>query len=456
MTKARAIYSKYALAIWTFVAIVVVIGGVALVVIPMMLKRYERQYHALVHQRLEHRARALSRFAERQLSDGRDPKDVLVELQWIVTAAKDANGFSAVVDRNTSTVVCHPDESFVGFVLQGDISRYALQDRKGKPMPMKEIETWDDIVDSTGFGALVSDDVNDVIMVQFVIGQPWVVVSASDTDRIQANMDATRAMFFGVGAVLAFVIAIPASVAARRVSARYERRIEARERKIREERAKSDALLRNILPEKVADRLKAGDSVIAERHEDVAILFADLVGFTDLAGQMNAARLVPVLNEIFSGFDELADAHGVEKIKTIGDAYMACGGLPTADPEGARKIASMALDMFPVIDAVNRRHDLNLELRVGIHSGEVVAGVIGKRKFIYDLWGAAVNTASRLESSSVPGRIQVSAEVRERLGDGFSLDERGEIELKGVGAIRTWFLTGRARKDRAGAEYQRS
>jgi len=307
------------------------------------------------------------------------------------------------------------------------------------------VDSWDDVVDATGFGALVAKDVNDVVLIHFIHGQPWAVVSASDTEEIRATLASARQRFIGVGAVLAFLIAIPASLAARRVSARYERTIEARERKILEERAKSDELLCNILPGSVADQLKAGASVIAERHEEVTILFADLVGFTDLAGKMSAARLVPVLNEIFSGFDDLAGRHGVEKIKTIGDAYMACGGLPEADPEGTCKIARMALEMFPVIGEVNQRHGLALELRVGIHCGEVVAGVIGKRKFIYDLWGAAVNTASRLEASSVPGRIQLSDAVRERLGDGFVTEQRGEIVLKGVGAIRTWFLVGAAR-----------
>jgi adenylate cyclase len=221
--------------------------------------------------------------------------------------------------------------------------------------------------------------------------------------------------------------------------------------KIVAEQNVSERLLLNVLPYPIAERLKARpdlmtDSipeVIADSFGDVTVLFADIVEFTRFSAGMSAERLVAMLNEIFTDFDSIADHRGLEKIKTIGDAYMAAAGLPVPADDHAARAAHMALDMIDALDRFNQRNGVSLQLRIGINSGAVVAGVIGKRRFIYDLWGDAVNTASRMESHGVAGRVQVTDATRRRLDEPFLFEERGFIEAKGLGELHTWFLAGR-------------
>jgi adenylate cyclase len=174
------------------------------------------------------------------------------------------------------------------------------------------------------------------------------------------------------------------------------------------------------------------------------VLFADIVGFTALSATISPAALVRMLDTIFSEFDRLADQHGLEKIKTIGDAYMVAAGVPSPSPDHAPRAVHLALDMIAALARFNADTGNTLRVRIGIHSGPVVAGVIGRRKFIYDLWGDTVNTASRMESHGVPDRIQISDQTRGLVqAAGFELEERGLIDVKGKGTLRTWFVTGR-------------
>ena len=198
-------------------------------------------------------------------------------------------------------------------------------------------------------------------------------------------------------------------------------------------------LLLNVLPASIAEKLKQQVGIIAERFEDVSVLFADIVGFTPLSARLSPTELVELLNRVFSGFDELADRHGVEKIKTIGDGYMAAGGLVTPNPDHLASMASMALAMQENIRRMNGGSG-GLSLRIGFHVGSAIAGVIGIRKFIYDVWGDTVNAASRLESHGAPGRVHVSDTVFQRLRGSFVFEPRGTIELKGRGPMSTYFL----------------
>ena len=214
----------------------------------------------------------------------------------------------------------------------------------------------------------------------------------------------------------------------------------------------SERLLLNVLPRAIAERLKGrreeiGDSfpeVIADSFPEVTVLFADIVGFTKFSTGVSPERLVVLLNEIFTDYDTIADNRGLEKIKSIGDAYMAAAGLPVPVDDHAVRAAHMALDMLDALARFNERSGYRFQIRIGINSGAVVAGVIGKRKFIYDLWGAAVNTASRMESHGVAGRVQITEATRLRLGDPFLFEERGAIDVKDMGELRTWFLAGRS------------
>jgi adenylate cyclase len=229
------------------------------------------------------------------------------------------------------------------------------------------------------------------------------------------------------------------------------------------EQKTTERLLLNVLPQSIAAQLKVqigvtsnglldviGDSfspLIADSFEDVTVLFADIVGFTKFSAGVSPGTLVFLLNEIFTCFDNIADNHGLEKIKTIGDAYMAVAGAPVPKIDHVTQTAHMALDMMEALDEFNRRKGYTLKMRIGINSGAVVAGVIGKRKFIYDLWGDTVNTASRMESHGVDGHIQMTEMTRQRLDEQFVIEERGVIDVKGIGQMHTWFLVGRNSAD---------
>jgi adenylate cyclase len=214
------------------------------------------------------------------------------------------------------------------------------------------------------------------------------------------------------------------------------------EARLAEEHARSERLLLNILPAAISARLKENDKAIADRFDEVTVLFADIVGFTELSQRLSPDDLVAMLNRIFSAFDDLAEELGLEKIKTIGDCYMVAAGLPSPRDDHATAAARMALAMRDALARINADAGYALEVRIGLHTGAVVAGVIGKRKFIYDLWGDTVNTASRMESSGVPGEIQITRDLRDRLLDAFDLAPRGTIKVKGKGEMETFLLKG--------------
>jgi adenylate cyclase len=209
---------------------------------------------------------------------------------------------------------------------------------------------------------------------------------------------------------------------------------------LRVEQAKAENLLLNILPRSIADRLKAETQPIADQIGSASILFADVVDFTPWSERLPPAEVVGYLDHLFSHFDELAERYGLEKIKTIGDCYMVAAGVPTPRPDHARALALMAFDMVEAMRSDEVFGQLGLELRVGINSGPVVAGVIGRKRFLYDLWGDAVNTASRMESHGAPGRIQITRATYELLADEFECEPRGTIAVKGKGEVEVWYL----------------
>ncbi len=212
------------------------------------------------------------------------------------------------------------------------------------------------------------------------------------------------------------------------------------------EREKADQLLLNVLPHPIADRLKNEQRTIADSFAEATVLFADIVGFTAMASHTSPVELVSLLNHIFSAFDRLAELHSLEKIKTIGDAYMVVGGIPVHREDHVESVAQMALDMQEAISKFNQENNSEFSMRIGISTGPVVAGVIGIKKFIYDLWGDTVNIASRMESHGLPGCIQVTAATYERLKDKYELEERGVINVKGKGEMTTYLLLGRKKE----------
>ena len=211
---------------------------------------------------------------------------------------------------------------------------------------------------------------------------------------------------------------------------------------LRIEQGKADNLLLNILPRSIADRLKADTQPIADQFSSASILFADVADFTPWSERRSPAEVVGMLDHLFSHFDTLAERYGLEKIKTIGDCFMVAAGVPTPRPDHARAIVLMGLDMLEAMTSSDAVGHLGLELRIGINSGPVVAGVIGRKRFLYDLWGDAVNTASRMESQGTPGRIQITRATYELIADEFDCEPRGTITVKGKGQMEVWYVLG--------------
>lgn len=215
------------------------------------------------------------------------------------------------------------------------------------------------------------------------------------------------------------------------------------ERLLQQEYDYSERLLANMLPGTIAAQLKRNPGqTIANAHENVTILFADIVGFTPRATTQSAAELVKFLNKLFTRFDALATKHELEKIKTLGDAFMVAGGMPDYQEDHAEKVAHMALDMIATTKAFSKEMGEEIQLRIGIHSGPAVAGVIGTQKPFYDVWGDTVNIAARLESFGTDGKIQVTAETKDRLSKTFDFSKRGNVEIKGKGNMELWYLEG--------------
>ena len=226
------------------------------------------------------------------------------------------------------------------------------------------------------------------------------------------------------------------------VNRELEHRIELRTRELAEAHQQSEALLLNVLPAPIAERLKLTQAIIADYFEEVTVLFADIVNFTPMSARLTPQRVVEILDAVFTVFDGIAEQHGLEKIKTIGDCYMMVGGLPEAMPGHADAVARAALDIQRALASMAQDQGVPLSARIGMHTGSVVAGVIGRHKFIYDLWGDTVNTASGMEAHGVANKIQCTGKVVELLDDRYVFEPRGEIEVKGKGPMQTYFLAG--------------
>jgi adenylate cyclase len=210
------------------------------------------------------------------------------------------------------------------------------------------------------------------------------------------------------------------------------------------EHERSEALLANMLPASIAERLKEpARNVIADKYDEASVLFADIAGFTERASDTAPDKLIRFLDRLYSDFDALVDKHGLEKIKVSGDSYMVVSGVPQPRPDHVEALADLALDMVDTANGLKNPHGHTVPLRIGLASGPVVAGVVGSRRFFYDVWGDAVNVASRMEATDSIGRIQAPEEAYERLKNDFVLQERGDVEVKGKGVMHTWYLVGR-------------
>jgi adenylate cyclase len=298
-------------------------------------------------------------------------------------------------------------------------------------------------------GALVFGGVRTAI--RWYVAYVMVFLASGTIGAVVGSVSALPAWF--TGTMLALNVAVGGTIVFTLLALFAKQRQDALAA-LREAQEQAENLLLNILPRSIAERLKAHPETIANQFTAASILFADVVDFTPLAEHQPPAEVVGMLDHLFTYFDTLVETYGLEKIKTIGDCYMVAAGVPSPRPDHARALALMALDMLDAMRANGAVGYLGLELRVGINSGPVVAGVIGRKRFLYDLWGDAVNTASRMESHGTPGRIQITRATYELLRNDFECEPRGTVAVKGKGDMETWYLVGprSSRSRRAGQQ----
>ena len=338
--------------------------------------------------------------------------------------------------RSLLTLYAEGAEIFVDPLSDETIAGYALQlDINGNPGLLWQAEVPRDIMDEG------NKSLNFMLIALIVIGVVLVVVIAFLLDKlVLSRMSSLNNQVSGINTQsdLTTRVAIPGNDELSNLGGAINGMLG----DIQTERGRSESLLLNVLPEPIADRLKEGETTIADTFSEVSVLFSDVVGFTKLSARISATELVNMLNLVFSAFDGLTDKYSLEKIRTIGDAYMVVGGLPEPRPDHAEAIANMAMDMYSELYRINAETGTSLNIRIGIHSGPVVAGVIGTKKFIYDHWGDTVNTAARMESHGVEGRVHTTLETYELLKVKFDFEDRGIIDVKGKGDMHTYLLKG--------------
>jgi len=278
----------------------------------------------------------------------------------------------------------------------------------------------------------IEDKLNDFDQKSHQVSQQLIALIESEVEQADQAID----LIIHAAKIVLVVALVIAVLSAGKVAKQFASALKT----LALEKKNSERLLLNILPQSIAERLKEEEGKIADSYTAVTVLFADIVGFTELATQISPEELVGILNIIFSEFDELTEKHGLEKIKTIGDAYMVVGGLPEEKPDHASAIAAMAIDMQEAIQRFSQETGNALSIRIGINTGPVVAGIIGRKKFVYDLWGDTVNIASRMESHGIPGSIQVSESTYQCLKNQYAFQDRGSIQVKGKGQMNCYLL----------------
>lgn len=425
------------LPIYTFVAIFLVIVAVGLATVPVILRWVEAQYLELQSDINQRQAGAFTRFAELRLAEGFSGEEVLHELNAMLAGADADRGFTCIISQDSLEFLFHPMADKIGKPVASVAAELSSVGESTAALP------FEDVVASgrEGDGLLtMPGGRREVVFLQSIPSVRWTIATHENTERVDRELAGMRRMMIGGFLLLGLLVAVPSSYAARRVGSRYERVIEERNERIQKEQEVSEKLLLNILPATIAAELKGGREIIARHHKEVGVLFADLVGFTPLTARISADQPVCLLDEIFSAFDDLCERYGLEKIKTIGDSYMGFGNLPEPDPEHLEHLAAMALDMITTIRELPSAKGMQLRLRIGMDVGPVTAGVIGNRKFSYDLWGDVVNTASRMESGATPGEVRVTAAVAHALRGKFRFDPLPDAEIKGKGRMSTFRL----------------
>jgi adenylate cyclase len=420
---------KSRLPIYTFLAVFLSIAIVGVFVVPFLLNTLRHIYLELQADVNYRQARSMAQFIQKQLDDGQPESKVIEDFQASIAGMQFDRGYVCVVDQESINYLCHPMVQVLGTSVANKMALYDDNFDGANLVP------WERLIQAgqSGGGLLhyEIEQPDEIVYFYSIPGVNWTVSSHENSERIAQEINALSRITVIGSLLFALFIAFPISFAVRNVNRRYENQI------LREQE-KSDRLLLNILPAPIAERMKDQETMIADHYAHVSVMFCDIVDFTPFSANISPEKLVGFLNTVFSEFDRISDKFGLEKIKTLGDSYMAVCGVPERTKDHARPVALAALEMLTTVKKI----DANLNVRIGIHSGEVVAGVIGTKKFSYDLWGDTVNTASRLQSHSPEGEIHCSDSTYELLKEEFDFRDNGLVELKGKGKLHTYSLLG--------------
>ncbi|KTD65253.1 adenylate/guanylate cyclase domain-containing protein [Legionella spiritensis] len=412
--------------LFTFLSIFFTLFIVGAVLSPLFLDKIRSTYLAMNEDVNRRQAKIISDIIASLLERGENQKAIISAVQSSLAHTEMDRGYLCLVDEKSGLFVAHPIKKYIG-KKSSSFYKFLLKNNQQESADSRQ-ENAKDISGIMTFSGGRTELIN-----SFQVPDTSLRVFSHDNiNRLNTEISKLEKAFIIIFILLGFIVAFPASYAALKVSRRYEKAIEM-------EQARSEKLLLNILPFSIAQRLKAEETNIANRYEDVSVLFIDMVDFTPLAATMSPEKLVELLNDIFSRFDAISKKHGLEKIKTIGDAYMVAGGIPEFKPDHLQSCVHASLEMLDLVKThYYSKHKVNI--RIGLHTGPLIAGVIGTYKFTYDLWGETVNIASRLESTSLPGKIHCSEPVYERMKKDYTFTSRGKILLKGVGETPTYFL----------------
>lgn len=429
-------HRKSNLYLLTFLSVFLSLFLVGTVLSPLFLKMIRSSYLEMNAQVNQRQTLIIADMIAKLLSEGEKKQDIIAALQASLVKTDMYRTYLCLVDDKTHLFLAHPMPYLVG----QSANQFVLNYSAGVQKKIKKMVSSGSTKAFTPGVILTTGVGRTEIVTSMLIPQTNLrIFSHENINRLNKDIALYQKGFVIILIILGFLVAFPASYAALKLSRQYEKEINA-------EQEKSEKLLLNTLPASIAKRLKADERNIANQYKDVSVLFIDIVNFTPIASTLTPEELVNLLNHIFNKFDEISLKYGLEKIKTIGDAYLVASGLPEPKKDHLSSCIKAAIEMLDFIHmeygATNQ-----LNVRMGLHAGPVIAGVIGSLRFAYDLWGESVNIASRLETSSLPGCLHCSESVYLRMKDQYQFTPRGETLLKGMRAAPTYFLVTHSGKE---------
>lgn len=411
-----------------FAGIVLAVVAVAAVSVPLIQAEMNRIYISLQTDVNKRQAFNIAEYLRARLRNGATEQEVVQDVAALLSHSNAQKGYSCVINSKTGEYLYHADSTVVGKNVATKNAFYTGIKNNIKDEPFQNIVMNRQQGEGILFYPKMDNNYHESVSVINLPDYDITISTHENIEQIRTALDALGDNIILAAAGIGFFVALLATWISRRISLVYEKRIE-------KERDKNDLLLRRALPGVVVDEINRTGSFAPKRYENTSVLFADISGFTELASEADPKLIISLLNSIFNRFDDLANQFGVEKIKTIGDNYMACVGSPLPQANHAEVMMQFAMQMLTVMAEINAKYQINVHLRIGINSGAIIGGVIGQSKYAFDIWGDTVNVASRMESTGVVDGIQVSRPTYELLKTKHTFEPRGKIEIKGKGLV---------------------